>query len=122
MEMIKIPKDGSELEYVDTAGYSAIAKELDAELFEIVHPALFSNAGHPEFVLLVDESGALKNDRVVNARASFIYGTHIHGICIYGNALLSKVGPVSDGIDLVPLTDEDVKEILAIVNSTLETI
>ena len=44
-----------------------------------------------DFVMLVDDFGFYRDGTKINARASFLYGIHIHGRPIGGNVILVGV-------------------------------
>lgn len=87
--------------------WHSIAPAIEAELIEVVRPTGFGprdlSTGYP--VLVVDEEGALRPGRTLNAGASLIYGG-----AIYGQALVIGEGMVDSGEgyeepDLVGLED-----------------
>ena len=53
-----------------------------------------------DFVMLVDDSGLYRDGAKINARASFLYGMHIHGQPIMGNVILV-------GVRMDPLEGEE---------------
>lgn len=53
-----------------------------------------------DFVMLVDDFGLYRDGTKINARASFLYGIHIHGRPIKGNVILV-------GVKMDPLEGEE---------------
>lgn len=118
MRMMKLPIKGVMFSDEVDVDVNDIPSALNADMFEIVRPAAFAEMGYPQFVLLVDESGALKEDRVMNPCASELYGFRRHGVRIYGDALVAKEVRTPDGdYDLAGLDDDDIDMVNMIIFS-----
>lgn len=118
MRMMKLPVKGVMFSEEVDVDVRDIPSAINAEMFEIVRPVAFAEMDHPEFVLLVDESGALKDDRVMNPCASELYGWRRHGVRIYGDALVAKEVRTPDGdYDLAGLDDDDIDTVTMITYS-----
>lgn len=118
MTMIKVPTKGIMFaENVEIDGVMAIAPEIGAEMFEIVRPTAFAEMGRPDFVMLVDESGALKG-LPMNPTGSELYGWRRHGERIYGDILIAKEVRTPEGdYDIAGLTEDEADEATAIMYS-----
>ena len=118
MRMVKVPVKGIMFaETVEVGGVMAIAPEIGAEMFEIVRPRAFARLDHPELVMLVDESGALK-DLPMNPTGSELYGWREHGARIYGDVLIAKEVRTSEGdYDIAGLTEDEAEEAISIMYS-----
>lgn len=69
---------------------------IDCDCIEVVSTWL------PDIVLIVDESGKLKDDWVPNLLASMLYPSPFDPIA--GTAIIAR----RDGPDIIPLTDTDI--------------
>lgn len=118
MRMMKLPVKGVMFSGEVDVDVRDIPSAINAQMFEIVRPVAFAEMDHPEFVLLVDESGALKDDRMMNPCASELYGWRRHGVRIYGDALVAKEIRTPDGdYDLAGLDDDDIDTVNMIIFS-----
>ena len=116
MKMMALPTKGVMFaEEVEIDGFEAAAPAIGADMVEIVRPAAFAEMGLPQYVLLVDESGAIKGDRVMNPCASELYGWRRHGVKIYGDALIAKEVATDDGYDIAGLDEEDVENVYMVI-------
>ena len=119
MKMIKVPTDGIMFaEIIDACSLENAAEMIAAEIVEVVRPVAFAEMDRPDFVLLIDESGALKDDRKMNPCASELYGWRRHGVKIYGDVLVAKEVVNEDGeIDISGLTEDEADEAMGIMFS-----
>jgi len=85
--------------------------ELFGDYFEIVRPRGLK----PQFVMIVDESGLLK-ELPINIVGSVLYGTHSHGQPIAGDIVIMREKHNFDGADLASLEGADVSELIALLN------
>lgn len=116
MRMVILPTDGVMFsEEVDIADLQTAASAIGADMVEVVRPAAFAELGLPQYVLLVDESGALKDGRVMNPCASELYGWRRHGVRIYGDALVAKEVATDDGYDIAGLDEDDVDNVYMVI-------
>lgn len=116
MRALKIPADnGAPMEIVDidVRDYREAVKAIGGGAQYIERVVIGDGTAHricrrfEDMVMIVDEEGALEetgNGRQPhNLRASYLYGTHIHGGRVYGNVLLVGEGYVDSGIDFIDL-------------------
>lgn len=110
-------------EYEDMT--EVIKRELECEVSDAVTVTI----GNGEYVLIVDDEGAVGNDvpkHEVNIPAWFFYSNWDEEQVIYGNALLGKLGEVNGEKDVVGLDNDDIFEIakameaLAAASSTID--
>lgn len=115
MKMLKIDKRLSAPSMVEVPSFEDAAKVIDADLIEVVRPYTFAICGRPDLVLLVDESGALRRDRIVNPIASELYGCFEHGVCIFGDVLIAKEGMGTEGPEIVGLAKDETQAVAGLV-------
>ena len=115
MNMLKIDKRHSTPSVVDVPSFEDAAKAIDADFIEVVRPYMFTMCGRPDLVLLVDESGALRRDRIVNPIASELYGCFEHGVCIFGDVLVAKEGMGDEGPEIVGIDKAEIQAIAGLV-------
>ena len=89
-----------ELDFDNQKYFESMKKYIGCELLECVRPISFSDT---PYCMLVDESGALKDDKIVNHIASCIYGNYI-----FGDAFILRYGSDTSQ-DFEPLTLEDIE-------------
>lgn len=88
-------------------------KHLDCDLVDIVRPHGLDAKEFPNFDLIVDDEGMLKDEPEVNTIASLLYGVVKHGQPIFGKAMLVK----HEGAENVGMTEEEIESVIqAIVN------
>lgn len=116
MKMMMLPTRGVMFAQPVEVTLDEIPETIGAGLFEIVRPEAFARFDRPEFVLLVDESGAIAG-RDMNPCASELYGFRRHGVRIYGDALVAKEVMGPDGPDVAGLDDDELDELEAILFS-----
>ena len=80
-------------------------KQIGCDIIEYVHPR-----NYPDWTLLIDGNGLLKDNLTLNVLASVMYGTHEHGSPIVGNVLLVKTIITGTGYDVSGLNDNDIKK------------
>lgn len=85
--------------------YKTIGKSVDGYI-EIVRPRFLSES----YILVVNEEGLIRH-LPVNLFGCWVYDTIHHGSPICGNAVLMKEAHTEEGIDIVGLTDDEVKTI-----------
>lgn len=73
--------------------------EIGCELYEVVRP----KGLRKPFILLIDESGLLKEKPEVNFIASYLYGTHEHRRPICGTAIIMAI----DGPNIRSLSNDE---------------
>ena len=107
MKAIKLYASGT-VRAIDIPPFSSwewFEKQIDCDIIETVHPRNF-----PEWTLLIDGNGLLKNNLPLNVLASVMYGTHTHGSPIVGDVLLLKNVITNFGYDTVGLENEDIEK------------
>lgn len=77
-------------------------KELKADCTETVKTQIMYDLFRETVVMIVDESGAIKN-LPINPVASILYGVQYHGYAIYGDILFAK----QNGPDIEPLENAE---------------
>ena len=115
--MMFIPTKGVMFAEEVEVSIDKVPEMLGAGMFEIVHPVKFEDEGRDDLVLLVDESGATKENAVMNPCASELYGWRRHGAKIYGDALIAKEIETDDGTALTGLDEDDIDELYGILYS-----
>lgn len=77
---------------------------------EVVHPLGFQQADpvHRELCFVCNEEGSLKH-LDLNAFASVLYGTHVHGSPIVGNIVIMREGMTNGDRDFVEMEDADIE-------------
>lgn len=63
------------------------------------------------YILMIDEEGRLQDRPVINFIASYLYGAHEHHEPIVGDALVMKLGMTSEGMDILPLDEEEARQV-----------
>lgn len=93
-------------------------KMLDCELIDIVNCKI----GKPleNACLVVDDEGLLKAEPKINIPASLLYGVHLHGQWLAGDALLCANHLTTDGIETVGYSQEEASEILKLLTDPEE--
>lgn len=117
LKMMFIPTKGVMFAEEVELSIDKVPEMLGAGMFEIVHPVKFEDEGRDDFVLLVNESGATKENAVMNPCASELYGWRRHGARIYGDVLIAKEIETDDGTDLTGLDEDDIDELYGILYS-----
>jgi hypothetical protein len=84
--------------------YTFCEKSCECECIEVVHP---KGLKYPN-TMLVDESGLLKENQVLNVLASYLYETRKHGNPIVGKVLVVNETMTNSGIDLQLLSSAEV--------------
>lgn len=82
--------------------YKSQKKEIGAECTEIVKTQIMYNLFCETIVMIVDESGAVK-DREINTVASMLYGIMNHGCPIHGDIIFG----FQNGPDVLPIEDPE---------------
>ena len=82
-------------------------QQIGVDYMEIVHP----RGLHEPLLMVVDEEGALKDRRIINPIASWLYGAQDHGIPIFGDALIMQEVVTEDGPDIGGLQEADASTI-----------
>lgn len=119
MKMVLLPTIGMAFsEEIEVSSLKDAAAAIGADFVEVVRPSTFQDLGFEQYVLLVDESGALRKDRTMNLCATDLYGFRLHGNKIYGDVLVAKETVTEDGeVDIAGLSDKDVEIVMAILAS-----
>lgn len=99
MKFVKLQTNGeiSLLDFPGQVDVSWYADQIGCEWIELVYPK-----GFP-IMLIVDEEGLLK-ENWLNYYASYLYGMHIHGQPIAGDALIAST---SESGEIEGLPDEE---------------
>ena len=119
MKMVLLPTIGMAFsEEIEVSSLKDAAAAIGADFVEVVRPSTFYDLGLEQYILLVDESGALKADRTMNLCATDLYGFRLHGNKIYGDVLVAKETVTEDGeVDIAGLSDDDVEIVMAVLAS-----
>lgn len=119
MKMVLLPTIGMAFsEEIEVSSLKDAAAAIGADFVEVVRPSTFYDLGLEQYILLVDESGALRKDRTMNLCATDLYGFRLHGNKIYGDVLVAKETVTEDGeIDIAGLSDDDVEIVMAVLAS-----
>lgn len=98
VKAVKITTD-NRISVVELPAWSLEAKEkeIGADCTETVKTQIMYDLFGGMVVMIVDESGSLKN-LPINPVASFLYGVQYHGYPILGDVLFGK----QDGPDIIP--------------------
>lgn len=100
VEMVEIREGAS----IQNVGHELIG----CRMIEIVQPRYFLKG----YCIVIDEEGWLKEEPVLNAVASHMYGMHKHGQGIVGNAIVMKNVMTGDGPDVGWLTKEEAEAVV----------
>lgn len=103
VETVKITTD-NKISVVEMPSWSLSEQEkvIGAECTELVKTQIMYDLFQETIVMIVDESGHVKN-RAVNAVASYLYGYQIHGTPIVGDVIFGR----QNGPDTLPLENAD---------------
>lgn len=66
----------------------------------------------PGFLLAVDEDG-IGHEQPENSLASYLYGSHLHGYVIFGNAFIVREMMTDEGPDAFWLTEDEANDLQA---------
>lgn len=77
-------------------------KAIGADCTETVKTQIMLDLFKDRIVMVVDESGAVKN-RPINSAASWLYGLQNHGYAIHGDVIFAR----QDGPDINPLENAE---------------
>lgn len=99
---IKITTD-NQIEVLDIPWtYDMQRKAIEADCTEAVKTRIMFDLFTDQIVMLVDESGRVKN-RPINETASLLYGIQYHGQPICGDVIFAK----QEGPEIVPLENAE---------------
>lgn len=99
---VKITTD-NQIKIVDIPwGISDWETAIEADCTELVRTKIMYDLFREHIVMIVDESGAVK-EKAVNLVASYLYGSQNHGYCIHGDVLLG----LQEGPDTRPLENAE---------------
>ena len=112
-KMIKIPTN-YEIELIDwdeSLSYDEKNKKIvtsignDCDYYEAVAAKTLTGFGKDNYLLLIDEEGRLKANKVkVNHIASYLFGDMMFS-SIFGNALVARVVETDEGPDIAGIED-----------------
>ena len=111
---LHIPQDRTMPVYLGLAKHhdSALteaAQMLRCTYIEPVHPLGLRVTGH---CLLVDEEGRYNQTNGTNARASYLYGSQLHGLDMVGDTVVATTIETPDGPDIAWLTIAEAQQLL----------
>ena len=119
---VKLSCHGLMIELVERQKNEAVLdfcyRVIGCRCIDIVRPVNLDAA----YCMVVDDEGLFAEHPILNPFASYLYGAHVHGQPIVGNAVLMKNRQDDDGVSTIWLTKEEATEFVSSIGNKVLTV